>query len=104
MNLAKVSKQAAGSGRPQGSFPANQGASQYQGGASAIMGFGMQQPGPRSCCYTKDKQQFVVSVVAYESLPGHQSYDILRFSTIFGEGRLNLAIERKLSKGTGDIQ
>src|SRR6267142_6918961 len=31
--------------------------------------------------HTKDKQRFVVSVVAYDSLPGHQSYDIPRFST-----------------------
>ena len=27
--------------------------------------------------HAKDKQRFVVSVVAYDSLPGHQSYDIL---------------------------
>jgi hypothetical protein len=31
--------------------------------------------------HTKDKQRFVVSVVAYDSLPGHQCYDIPRFST-----------------------
>jgi hypothetical protein len=31
--------------------------------------------------HTKDKKRFVVSVVAYDSLPGHQSYDIPRFST-----------------------
>src|SRR5260221_11097108 len=31
--------------------------------------------------HTKDKQQFVVSVVAYDSLPGHHCYDIPRFST-----------------------
>src|SRR3977135_810840 len=30
---------------------------------------------------TKDKQRFIVSVVAYDSLPGHQCYDIPRFST-----------------------
>jgi hypothetical protein len=28
-----------------------------------------------------DKQGFVVSVVAYDSLPGHQRYDLTRFST-----------------------
>ena len=31
--------------------------------------------------HTKDKQRFVVSVTAYDSLPGHQIYDILRCST-----------------------
>src|SRR5579862_2621600 len=31
--------------------------------------------------HAKDKQRFVVSLVAYDSLPGHQSHDILRCST-----------------------
>ena len=31
--------------------------------------------------HTKDKQRFVVSVITYDSLPGHQIYDILRCST-----------------------
>jgi len=31
--------------------------------------------------HTKDKQRFVVSVIAYDSLPRHQSYDFLRCST-----------------------
>jgi hypothetical protein len=37
----------------------------------------------RSRHHTEDKQRFVVSVVAYDSLPGHQSYDIPRCSTTF---------------------
>jgi hypothetical protein len=51
--------------------------------------------------HAKDKQRFVVSVVTYDSLPGHQTYDILRFSTIFRDERLNLAIESELSWATG---
>jgi hypothetical protein len=32
--------------------------------------------------HTKDKQRFVVTVVAYDSLPGHQFYAFPRWSTI----------------------
>jgi hypothetical protein len=44
---------------------------------------GMRGPGARhrSRHHAKDKQRFVVSVVAYDSLPGHQRYDLTRFST-----------------------
>jgi len=53
--------------------------------ASAIAGFrdvaNLRHRAKHSRHHTKDKQRFVVSVVAHDSAPGHQSYDIPRCST-----------------------
>jgi hypothetical protein len=37
---------------------------------------------PSSRHHSKDKQRFVVSVIAYDSLPGHQNYAFSRWSAI----------------------
>ncbi|MGY3618837.1 hypothetical protein ACVJGD_005033 [Bradyrhizobium sp. USDA 10063] len=36
--------------------------------------------------HAKDKQRFLVSVVAYDSLPGHQNYAFTRRTTILSDG------------------
>ncbi|MEH2675550.1 hypothetical protein DXU07_41275 [Bradyrhizobium elkanii] len=36
----------------------------------------------RSCYYAKDKQRFVLLVVARDSLPGHQNYAFVHQTTI----------------------